>query len=107
EDDADKFALGQKLIFENQAALSGVDKVWEVLKPIADKKKLEACMASAETERKLAADIDAANKDHLEGTPLVLMNGKEVKPFGPILYALTVTGGKTHVAPFKVLPAPK
>src|SRR5581483_5088820 len=62
EDDAGKFALAQKLIFENQAALTGPDKVWDVLQPIADRAKLEKCMTSDETTKKLAADIDSANK---------------------------------------------
>ncbi len=107
EDDPGKLALAQKEVFENQARLSSLDNLWEILKPIADKSKLEACMATPETQQKLDADIDAANKNHLEGTPLVLVNGKEVQPFGPILYSLVLTGGKTHAAPLKVLPAPK
>jgi serine/threonine-protein kinase len=107
EDKPDTLALAQKLIFDNQASLSTVDKVWEVLAPIADKAKLQSCFQSPETEKKLEADIDAANKNHLEGTPLVLLNGKEVKPFAPVLFTLVLTGGKTHAEALKVLPPPK
>ena len=107
ESEPEKLAVAQKLVFENQQALATVDKVFETLKPIADRKQLEACIASPETAKKLASDIEYANKNHLEGTPLVLLNGKEVKPFAPILYALALTGGKTKAGPFKVLPAPK
>lgn len=94
------------MLFDAQRDLS-VDKVWQALAPIADRKTLEACMASAETQKRLDADIAAATANHLEGTPLVLLNGKEVKPFGPILYALSLTGGKTKSAAFRSLPPPR
>jgi serine/threonine-protein kinase len=106
EKDPDKFNLAQKLVFENQAGLD-VNKLWEVLKPVVDRKSVEACMASPETQKKLDEDIAAANANHLEGTPLVLLNGKEVKPFGPVLYALVLTGGQTKSKAFASLPAPK
>lgn len=106
EGDIEKFHLGQKLIFGNQRDLT-VEKVWQLLGGLADKKTLEACMSSPELQAKLDDDIRAANANHLEGTPLVLLNGKVVKPFGPILYALALTGGKTKTAAFKSLPAPR
>lgn len=106
EGEPEKFHLAQKLVFENQAGLT-VEKLAQVLKPVADLQKLEACMSSRETQARLDADIAAGNANHLEGTPLVLLNGKEVKPFGPILYALALTGGKTKTKAFASLPAPR
>jgi serine/threonine-protein kinase len=61
-------------------------------------------MASPAPQRNLDDDIAAAAANHVDGTPLVLLNGKEVKPFGPILYALALTGGKTKTAAFRLLP---
>lgn len=106
EGDVEKFHLGQKLIFGNQRDLT-VEKVWQLLGGLADRKTLEACMASPQLQAKLDDDIRAANDNKLEGTPLVLLNGKMVRPFGPILYALALTGGKTKTAAFKSLPAPR
>jgi protein-disulfide isomerase/uncharacterized membrane protein len=106
EDEPEKFHLAQKLVFANQSGLT-VEKLEKVLKPVADLKKLGACMSSIETQKKLDADIEAGNANHLEGTPLVLLNGREVKPFGPILYALALTGGKTKTKAFASLPAPR
>lgn len=106
EGDIGKFHLGQKLIFDNQRDLTP-DLVWKLIGGLADRKTLEACIASPETQVKLDADIRAAEAHHLDGTPLVLLNGKEVKPFGPILYALALTGGKTRTQAFKSLPAPR
>jgi serine/threonine-protein kinase len=105
EGDAEKFHLGQKLIFDNQRDLT-VDRVWQLLSGNSDKKTLEACMTSPELQKKLDDDIASADANHLEGTPLVLMNGKTVKPFGPILYALALTGGKTKIEAFRSLPPP-
>lgn len=106
EGDIEKFHLGQKLIFGNQRDLTP-EKVFQLLGGLADRKTLEACMNSPELQAKLDDDIRAANANKLEGTPLVLLNGKTVKPFGPILYALALTGGKTKTAAFKSLPAPR
>ncbi len=106
EGDPDKFALGQKVIFENQAALTP-ERVFEVLKPFTDRKTLEACIASPDTQAKLDVDIAAGRANGLEGTPLVLFNGREIKPWPPLIYALALTGGKTKHSAFKVLPPPK
>lgn len=106
EGDPDKFALGQKVIFENQAQLTP-QRVFEVLKPFTERKALEACIASAETQKKLDADVAAGRANGLEGTPLVLFNGREVKPWPPLIYALALTHGKTKHSAFKVLPPPK
>ena len=106
ESDAEKFHLGHKLVFENQRDLT-IDKLWQVLAPITDRKVLETCMASPELQKRLDDDIAGGIANHLEGTPLVLLNGKEVQPFGPILYALSLTGGKTKTAAFRSLPPPR
>lgn len=106
ESEPEKLHLAQKLIFENQAGLSE-EKLASILKPIANLKDLQACMSSPETQAKLDIDIRAGMANNLEGTPLVLLNGKEAKPFGPVLYALTLTGGVTRTRAFAGLPPPK
>ncbi len=106
EAEPDKFALGQKVIFENQAALTP-EKVFELLRPFTDKRVLETCIASPDTQKKLDLDIAAGRANGLEGTPLVLFNGREIKPWPPLIYALALTQGKTKHPAFKVLPPPK
>ena len=78
-----------------------------MLRPFTDCKALDACIASAETQKKIDVDAAAGRANNLEGTPLVLLNGKEVKPWPPLIYALALTGGKTKNAAFKVLPPPR
>lgn len=106
EEQPDKFALAQKLIFDNQAGLTPA-KVYELLKPFTDRKALDACIASAAVQKKIDDDATAGRANNLEGTPLVLLNGKEVKPWPPLIYALALSGGKTKHAAFKVLPPPR
>ncbi len=69
--------------------------------------ELAACMASPETEAKLQADIAWATEHDIHGTPMLLINGRKVIPYPPLLYALALTrGSSTHPA-FAALPPPK
>ena len=68
--------------------------------------KLDACVASPDTERKLQEDITLALEHELEGTPLVLVNGRRGTSFGPFLYAMIVTGGSPDDPAFRDLPPP-
>ena len=103
---------GDAKAFEASSALFAaraqtVDAVYEALKPFRDRKKLEACVASKETDAKLQSDIQTGLALHLEGTPLLLVNGKEARPFGPLVYALILTGGADRHPAFKGLPPPR
>jgi serine/threonine-protein kinase len=69
--------------------------------------QLEACMASPDTAAKLREDVLYAKQHHLEGTPLVVANGREVPAFAPLLYALAMTGGNPDASAFKDLPPPQ
>jgi protein-disulfide isomerase/uncharacterized membrane protein len=84
-----------------------VDDVYKTLAPFRDRKKLEACVNSPETTIKLTDDIAAAMSHNLEGTPLVLFNGKQAPGFGPLVYALVLTGGADRHPAFKSLPPPR
>ena len=84
-----------------------VDAVFEALKPFRDRAALEQCIASKATDDKLQADIAAALELNIDGTPLLLMNGKEVRPFGPLVYALILTGGADRHPAFRTLPPPR
>ena len=58
-------------------------------------------------KKKLQDDINAAMQFNIEGTPLVLINGREVRPVPPLLYALVLTGGAWQNAAFADLPPPR
>jgi protein-disulfide isomerase/uncharacterized membrane protein len=104
EENPETLAMAQKLIFENQQDLS-TDKLFSLLAGFKDKAALQKCMTSDATQKKLIADIDAGAALELEGTPLVLLNGKQVTPFPPLLFALILTHGSPQHPAFKALPA--
>jgi serine/threonine-protein kinase len=64
-------------------------------------------MRAESTEAKLQSDIAWAVEHDIQGTPLVLLNGREVAAFGPLLYALILTRGDPLHAAFASLPAPQ
>jgi hypothetical protein len=68
--------------------------------------RLEACVASPETQAKLRADVDLAARYEIDGTPLVLLNGRKGTSFPPFLYAMILTGGRSDHPAFGNLPAP-
>ncbi len=68
--------------------------------------ELEACVASAETATKLQEDINYAMKYDLQGTPLVVVNGREGFPGPSFLYSLALTGADARSPAFNALPAP-
>ncbi|MFO1519231.1 MAG: thioredoxin domain-containing protein [bacterium] len=56
-----------------------------------DVKKLEECMGSEETKKKILADIEAGKTANLQGTPTVLINGRQIKEWmNPVMLNLVV-----------------
>lgn len=92
-------------LFQNQRALS-VDKVWEIGSKYMPRDKLQACVESADTKRKLDEDIAFAMKLDPHGTPIVMINGKNGNGFGAFLYAMVMTNGTGVHPAFKGLPPP-
>jgi serine/threonine-protein kinase len=81
-------------------------KVLEIAAGQGKRAALEACIASATTDGKLQQDVALAGRFGIEGTPLVLVNGRKGTSFGPFLYAMILTrGAATHPA-FAGLPPP-
>jgi serine/threonine-protein kinase len=104
EGDASAEAVGRAL-FAAQKELTP-RKVLEIAGADGRRKALEACLASPETERKLQQDIAAAARFGIDGTPLVLINGRRGTSFGPFLYAMILTGGDAQHSAFASLPPP-
>jgi serine/threonine-protein kinase len=54
---------------------------------------MEACVGSSETKAKLDEDIKYATLFNIQGTPLVLINGKPTPPYGPFLLGMALAQG--------------
>ncbi len=91
------------LVYQNQRNLTE-EQVYDLAARFRPRDDLAACVASDATQAKLQADIDWALEHGIEGTPLVLLNGRPVAPFGPLLYALILTGGDAAHPVFADLP---
>jgi serine/threonine-protein kinase len=98
------FAL-QGEIFRRQSELDA-DLLFALAEPYMSRAALERCAASDATREKLADDIDWAMAHEIEGTPLVLVNGRKTLAYLPFLYAMAVTGGDADHPAFQGLPAP-
>jgi protein-disulfide isomerase len=95
-----------KKIFENQRTLDSVDAVYALAEPFMPRDKLQACVESEDTKKKLQEDLAYALRTNPEGTPIVLVNGKKANGFGPLLYALILTNGTGVHPAFASLPPP-
>ena len=78
ENDPGAFQLAGEL-YTRQRGLT-VDQIYDRAAPLRSRSALEACVASPETEAKLRDDIAAATKLGIQGTPLVLVNGRQASP---------------------------
>jgi serine/threonine-protein kinase len=101
---------GNEKLFEFSGALFAKQKtlttsdVYALAAPYMPRAKLDACMASADTNAKLQDDIQLALRYELDGTPLVLLNGRKAVAFPPFLYAMVLTGGALDDPAFASLP---
>jgi protein-disulfide isomerase len=93
-------------LFARQPDLTS-EQVAGVAAPFIDRDALAACAASEATERKLADDVEYAWLYEPEGTPLVLIDGREGNPYPPFLYAIILAGGDPDHPAFASLPAPQ
>ena len=84
----------RRRMFREQASLT-VDKVIALAIEMLDKSEdeLRGCIAAPETERKLSEDIAYAARFDIRGTPMVIMNGRRVLAFPPLLMALILADG--------------
>lgn len=94
-------------LFEEQQSLTR-ERVLEIASSgdAMGRRELEACVASAETARKLQDDVEYAWRYQPEGTPLVVVNGRKATQSGPFLYAMALTGGDAKSPVFERLPPP-
>ena len=81
------------------------EEVRDLAAPYLPVAELERCLDDPATAGALAADVDYAWQYRPDGTPLVLVNGRQGTAFGPFLYAMVLTGGDPDHPAFAALPA--
>jgi len=91
-------------MFANQSSLSHSEQVFEIAEPYVSRDELVACLTDLDTEARLQDDIAWALQHDIHGTPLVLVNGRVGSAFGPFLYAMVLSGGRSDHPAFEVLP---
>jgi serine/threonine-protein kinase len=101
----DSMSLADAL-FENQRWLT-TERIYDVAAPFMSRERLEDCVASPETEAKLRDDIAWALQHEIHGTPLLLVNGREVPPTLHFLYAMVLAEANPEHPAFAVLPPPQ
>jgi len=86
-----KFWPFHDLLFAQQPKFSHDQLLGYAKKVGLDVGKFEWCMGSDEIKQKLAADIEAGKAANLEGTPMVLINGRLMKEWmNPVMLDLVV-----------------
>lgn len=99
----DFWELREKL-FAAQAFLD-TDRVMEIASSgSVARPQLEACMTAPETIGKLRQDVEYAMRYNIQGTPLVLVNGREVPPSAALIYSLVLARGNPDAPGFSALP---
>lgn len=101
-----EFLRIQEELFARQMELT-VEKMEEIAssgslaRPV-----LDACISRSETAARIQEDINFSQVYKLEGTPLVIINGKRGAPMPEFLYAMALAGANPEHEAFKALPPP-
>lgn len=93
-------------LFASQSSLDEA-KLWELSSQVGTRAELEACTRAPETEKKLQDDIAWALAHGIQGTPFLLVNGRQAIAFPPLLYVLALTRGAPSNPAFAALPPPQ
>lgn len=98
----------RKQLFANQQSLRSAEAVLQIVSKVTGRSTdaLVACINSPETQAKLADDITYARRYELQGTPLVLLNGRETWPSAGFILGMAMSGGDVNASYFKILPEP-
>lgn len=94
-------------LFQNQPQLTTA-RIWELAgaNGVA-REKTEACIAAPETAKTLQNDIARAAQHRIDGTPLVVINGRKTVALPHLILALILSGGNADDPAFKALPPPQ
>jgi serine/threonine-protein kinase len=106
EDAPDFWELRDKL-FAAQSALTQETVMQIASSGSVSRSQLEACVNDPKTTKLLHEDVAYAKQHDIHGTPLVVVNGREVPPNMAVLYALIMAGGDANAPAFRGLPKPQ
>ncbi len=92
-------------LFEQQRWLTK-EGIYKLAAPHMSRERFENCITSPETQAKLHDDIAWAVQHNIRGTPLLLVNGREVPGTLQFLYAMVLAEANPEHPAFDVLPPP-
>ncbi len=101
-----KFFLMRRELFQNQQQLDLGMMVAIAGRHGIDTGALASCINAPETAARLNEDIAYARKYGIEGTPLVLLNGKNAPPAPAFLLGMILSRGNADAPWFLKLPPP-
>jgi serine/threonine-protein kinase len=93
-------------LFEAQEQLTRDIVVAIASEGVREPAALLACAESEETAQKLRSDIAYAKGYGIEGTPLLLVNGRRTHPTPAFLFAIVLAKGDPNHPAFATLPPP-
>ncbi|KAF0190973.1 MAG: serine/threonine protein kinase [Gammaproteobacteria bacterium] len=94
-------------LFQNQSQLTTAS-IWELAGTNGIKReKLQPCIDAPATAKTLRQDIDLALQYKIEGTPLVVINGRKTVALPHMIFALIISQGRADDPGFDVLPPPE
>jgi len=101
-----EFSHVRATMFQEQANLTK-ERIWEIASKDPERRKaLESCVASPNTAKILNEDIELAEKYQLEGTPLVVLNGRKGTAVPAFILGVIMAKGHDDDPAFLLLPAP-
>ncbi len=103
-EDAPDLPQLQQRLFAEQESLTNERILQIASSGSVSRAALEACIASSETARRLGEDIQLARAYNIEGTPLLLVNGRNAGfPPPAFLYVLALAHGDANAPPLRAL----
>ncbi len=100
------FARVRATMFEQQAELTQ-ERIWDIAsKDPARRTSLQTCVNSPATTAMLKEDIEYADQHKLEGTPLVVINGRKATALPAAILSLIMAQGHDDDPAFLLLPSP-
>lgn len=100
------FARVRSAMFEQQAELT-VERIWDIASTDPERRKiLEDCVGSPATTATLQEDIEYAEQHQIQGTPLVVINGRKASALPAATLGLIMARGRGDDPAFLVLPSP-
>jgi serine/threonine-protein kinase len=94
-------------LFDNQTQLT-TDLAWSLAERAGvQRNTLQSCVDAPATTQALAEDIQSAEDYGIEGTPMVVINGRVTPAFPALIYGLILAKGNVDDPAFAALPPAK